>query len=109
MRTLFPILLFTSYPISGSNSVCDELWCPLDYAADAASLGLDAGAWLIDNFKGLSDQPEPAPQTTIHYVDYTPANKDQRDNDTLTAMPPLGHNQCEAVAQHPDQDQNQES
>lgn len=69
MRALFPILLFTSYSIIGSNSVCDELWRRLDYAADADSLGLGANAWLIDSFKGLFDQPEPAPQTTIHCVD----------------------------------------
>lgn len=57
MRDFLPILLFISYPISGSNSVYDELWCPLNYAAATASLGLGAGAWLIDNFKGLFDQP----------------------------------------------------
>lgn len=44
----------------------------------------------------------------MHSVDDTPANKDQRDTDTLTAMPPLGHKKCKAVAQHSDQDQNQE-
>lgn len=109
MRACLSILLFTSYLISGSNSVCDELWCPLDYAADAASLGLGAGAWLIDIFKGLFDQPEPESQPTIHSVHDTPANKDQSDIDTLTAMPPLGQNQCEAVAQHSGQDQNQVS
>lgn len=109
MRARLSILPFTSYLISGSNSVCDELWCPLDYEADAASLGLGSGAWLIDNFKGLFDQPEPASQTTIHSVHDTPANKDQSDIDTLTAMPPLGQNQCEAVAQHSGQDQNQAS
>lgn len=109
MRALSSLLIFTSCLIRRSTSVCDELWCPLEYAADAASLGLGAGAWLIDNFKGLFDQPEHAPQTTTNSVDNTPANKDQNEIETMTAMTPLGQDQCEAVPQRSDHDQNQVS
>lgn len=109
MRAFLPLLVVTSCLIRRSASACDELWCPLEYAADAAGFGLGAGTWLIDNVKGLFDQPEPAPQATIHPVDNTAANKDRSDIETMTAMPPLGQNQCEAPAQQSDQDQNQVS
>lgn len=63
--------------------------------------------WLIGNFKLLFDKPEPALRPTIHFMLNIPVSQDQSGIETMTAMPPLEQNQCEAVAQQSDQDHNQ--